>query len=96
MLWEKKPPADADPASRASGSSEKEKQRKNKKYVKKVYYGSPLDQEAFQTERENQAAAAARVTLLSELKAFLLTRRRLRLDPQKHMYFLCELRFLQF
>jgi hypothetical protein len=84
MLWEKKALA-----ARGSGSSEK----KSKKYEKQVYYGSPLDPEAFAVAEANRAAAAAarNNTVFSDLKAFLSSpKARLKLDPQNHLYFLRE------
>lgn len=86
MLWEKKALA-----ARGSGSSSENKPKKAKKYEKQVYYGSPLDPEAFAVAEANRAAAAAarNNTVFSDLKAFLSApKARLKLDPQNHLYFL--------
>jgi len=55
-------------------------------------YELPFIEEA---KRKEELAAAAKAAAenqssLAALKAMVLTRRRLRLDPEKHLYFLCK------
>lgn len=58
---------------------------------KRSLYEHPFLQDTLLKEEADAAAAAAtaNVSSLASLKALLLTRRRLRLDPEKHLYFLC-------
>ncbi|KAG0559290.1 hypothetical protein M758_10G092500 [Ceratodon purpureus] len=92
MLWEKKAQAEAEGEASASSvekKERKEKKKKKKKYEKQVWYGSPLDPEAFAVEAANFRAEVAKNTLYRDLKALLTSpRSRLRVDPQKYLYFL--------
>ncbi|XP_024384577.1 vesicle-associated protein 4-1 isoform X2 [Physcomitrium patens] len=59
---------------------------------KRSLYEHPFLQDTLLKEEADAAAAAAtaNVSSLASLKALLLTRRRLRLDPEKHLYFLYD------
>ncbi|KAG0611219.1 hypothetical protein M758_7G124100 [Ceratodon purpureus] len=83
MLWEKKAPVEVRPTSAYAQTVRK----------RPVYEHPFLQETLMREEAEYAAAAAATVNTSSSLaawKALLLTRRRLQLDPAKHLYFLYD------
>ena len=82
MLWEKKTPA-AEAVRPASACATPVKRRP-------VYEHPFLHETLLREEVDAAAAAAANTSSLAAWKALLLTRRRLQLDPAKHLYFLCK------
>lgn len=81
MLWEKKTPGEVRPTSAFA-----------QPVRKRPVYEHPFLHESLMREEAEYAAgaAAANTSSLAAWKALLLTRRRLQLDPAKHLYFLCE------
>jgi hypothetical protein len=83
MLWEKKTPSEGRPGSAIAQPGKK-----------RPVYEHPFLHDLSMMREEAEYAAAAAVAVntssLATWKALLLTRRRLQLDPAKHLYFLCE------
>lgn len=84
MLWEKKAPSEVRPGSAIAQPGKK----------RPVYEHPFLHDLSMMREEAEYAAAAAAVAVntssLATWKALLLTRRRLQLDPAKHLYFLYD------